>query len=360
MIERLIDRCLVRPQDVPPSRPDFKVIGTFNPGVARWHGVTYLLIRVVETVAEQPAGTMAFPRWDFSDDTPTLHVDVMTMDQLDTADRREVRDRRSGEVRLPFTSHLRLATSRDGLTVDWIDPQPTLQPQTPLEAYGLEDARITPLEGEDRCAITYVAPSRHGIVTSLATTSDFKTFERHGPIFTTENKDVALFPRRIGNHYAALHRPVTRTLNNPPEMWFARSPDLQHWGGHRPIPVGHGPWTARVGAGAPPIEVIDGFLELFHGVHLCDPSERIGTYGAVAALLDRDEPWRVLARSAEPILLPTADYEHHGYTPNVVFPTGAVLDGERLLIYSGAADENSSVAAVRLRDVLDSLVSVGG
>jgi len=356
MMERLLERCLVRPEDVPPSRPDFKVTGTFNPGVVRWQDTTYLLIRVVETVADQAADQLAFPRWDFSGDSPKMQVDILPKDQLNTSDHREVLDTRSGLVRLPFTSHLRLATSSDGVNIDWIDPQPTLLPQHPLEEYGLEDARITALEGEGFCAITYVGPSSHGIVTLLATTRDFKTFDRHGPIFTTENKDVVLFPHRVGGRYAALHRPVSRTSLNPPEIWFALSPDMFHWGGHRVLSVGRGEWTVRLGAGAPPIEVEEGFLEIFHGVHKADPSERVGRYAALAALLDKDEPWRVSARSVEPVLVPTADYERQGFTPNVVFPTGAVVDGERLLVYCGAADQCCSVAAVRLADVMDSLV----
>ncbi|NIA22058.1 MAG: glycosylase, partial [Anaerolineaceae bacterium] len=262
MMERLLERCLVRPEDVPPSRPDFAVLGTFNPGVVRRHGLTYLLIRVVEAVADQPADRLAFPRWDFSGDSPKMRIDVRSLDQLDTSDRREIFDKTRGLVRLPFTSHLRLATSRDGVTIDWIDPQPTLLPEHPLEEYGLEDARITALEGEGLCAITYVGPSSHGVVTLLATTRDFKTFDRHGPIFTTENKDVVLLPRRVGGQYAALHRPVSRTSLNPPEIWFALSPDMFHWGRHRVLSVGRGEWTARLGAGAPPIEVEEGFLEI--------------------------------------------------------------------------------------------------
>ena len=88
MIERLASGVMVRPEDIRPSRPDFKVIGTFNPGAVRWHDTTTLLVRVVEAPADVPAGHMAFPRWDFASDKPELVVDTLSMDAVDTADHR--------------------------------------------------------------------------------------------------------------------------------------------------------------------------------------------------------------------------------------------------------------------------------
>ena len=97
-----------------------------------------------------------------------------------------------------------------------------------MEEFGLEDPRITQIG--DRFYITYVAVSRHGPATALASTTDFKTIERHGIIFCTENKDVVLLPERIGGEYVAIHRPVGDMPFSRPEMWTARSPDLIHWG----------------------------------------------------------------------------------------------------------------------------------
>jgi len=301
---------------------------------------------------------MAFPRWDFSRGEPELKIDHLAETEVDTLDRREVVVRATGLVRLPFVSHLRLATSRDGVTIDWIDPEPTVVPADPLEEYGVEDARITPLADEGRCAITYVAPSRHGIVTCLMTTGDFRTFERHGPIFTTENKDVLVYPERAGGRYSALHRPLSHTALHMPEIWYAASPDLVHWGGHRVVLSERRSRFSRLGGGAPPVRVSKGYLEIYHGVYKADPHGRIGTYCAVAALLDADEPWRVLARSSEPIMVPAEPYELRGYTPNVVFPTGAVLDDDRLLVYYGAADEASAVTVLRLSDIMNSLTGI--
>jgi beta-1,2-mannobiose phosphorylase / 1,2-beta-oligomannan phosphorylase len=355
MIERLASGVMVRPEDIRPSRPDLKVIGTFNPGAVRWHDTTTLLVRVVEAPADVPTGHMAFPRWDFAADKPELVVDTLSMDAVDTADHREVIVRPSGLVRLPFVSHLRLATSRDGTSIDWIDPEPTLSAASPLEEYGVEDARITPLEGEGRCAITYVAPSHHGIVTCLATTSDFKTFERHGPIFTTENKDVIVYPARVGGRYMAMHRPLSHTMLHKPEIWYAESPNLLHWGGHRVLVSERRSPFSRIGGGAPPVRVSEGFLAIYHGVFTSDPNERIGTYCAAALLLDADEPWRVVAASGAPLMVPQLPCERQGYTPNVVFPTGAVIDDDRLVLYSGAADQFVTATVLRLSDIMATL-----
>ena len=170
-----------------------------------------------------------------------------------------------------------------------------------MEEFGVEDPRITPLDG--RFYFTYVAVSRHGPATALASTADFRTFERHGVIFCPENKDVVLFPEQIGGAYAALHRPVCGTPFTRPEMWVARSPDLIHWGAHAPLTVAGGEWqSGRVGAGPPPIRVPDGWLAIYHGNrHPTRPGE-VGAYYGGAVLLDPDDPARVLRRTPGAVL----------------------------------------------------------
>ena len=202
----------------------------------------------------------------------------------------------------------------------------TFRPQEEVEEFGVEDARITPLEG--RFYFTYVAVSRHGPATALASTVDFQTFERHGVIFCPENKDVVLFPERIGGTFAALHRPMCRTPFTRPEMWFARSPDLLHWGNQTPLSIFGGDWqTGRVGAGAPPLRVSDGWLEIYHGNRQPTRPGEVGTYYGGALLLDPDDPTRVLRGTPEPFFVPEADFELRGFLTNIVFPTGVVRDG---------------------------------
>jgi predicted GH43/DUF377 family glycosyl hydrolase len=223
-----------------------------------------------------------------------------------------------------------------------------------LEEFGVADPRVTPLDG--RFYFTYVAVSRHGPATALASTTDFQTFERHGIAFCPENKDVVLFPQRTGGTYAALHRPVCGTPFTRPEMWVARSPDLTHWGTHDPLGVAGGEWqSGRVGAGPPPVPVPGGWLAIYHGNRHPTRTGEVGTYYGGALLLDPDEPARVLRRTAEPFFRPEADFEVAGFVPNVIFPTGVVQDRDTLLVYYGAADAVTAVVEYSLGELLGAM-----
>ena len=259
-VRRLSTRLLLRPEDVPASRDDFEVVGVFNPGAVRAADEVVLLVRVAERPRERRPGFTGLPRWD---PAGGLTIDWVPDAELDAVDPRVVRRKADGLVRLTFTSHLRVVRCGDGRAVREVTGV-TFRPQGEVEEFGVEDPRITPLNG--RFYFTYVAVSRHGPATALASTSDFRTFDRHGVIFCPENKDVVLFPETIGGTFAALHRPVCGTPFTRPEMWVARSPDLIHWGAHAPLTLAGGEWqSGRVGAGPPPIRVPDGWLAIYHG-----------------------------------------------------------------------------------------------
>lgn len=347
-LPRLSTRLLLRPEQVPPSRDDFEVIGVFNPGAVRVGDEVVLLVRVAERPRERRPGFTALPRWD---PTLGLTVDWVSDAMLQPIDPRVVCHRVSCLVRLTFISHLRLVRCGDGRAIREI-AEVTFGPQEQYEEYGVEDPRITLIDG--RFWITYVAVSCHGPATALASTTDFRTFRRHGIIFSPENKDVVLFPEKIGGSFAALHRPVGKTPFTHPEIWFARSPDLIHWGSHQHVETGGGDWqSGRVGGGAPPFRVPGGWLEIFHGNrHPTQPAE-VGTYYGGALLLDADDPARVLRRTPEPFLVPEMDFEVAGFVPNVVFPTGVVHEGDTLLVYYGAADTFTGVAEFSQRELLE-------
>jgi beta-1,2-mannobiose phosphorylase / 1,2-beta-oligomannan phosphorylase len=350
--ERLSTRLLLRPEDITPSRDDFEVVGVFNPGAIRAGDEVVLLVRVAERPRERRPGFTGLPRWDSTDG---LTIDWVPDTELDPVDPRVVRRKSDGLVRLTFISHLRVLRCGDGRAVREITDV-TFWPRTELEEFGVEDPRITSLDG--RFYFTYVAVSRHGPTSALASTADFRTFERHGVVFCPENKDVVLFPEKINGTFAALHRPVCGTPFTRPEMWVARSPDLFHWGAHAPLNVSGGEWqSGRVGAGTPPIRVADGWLEIYHGNQQPTGPGEVGTYYGGALLLDPDDPSKVLRRSSEPFFIPEADFEVHGFVPNVVFPTGVVKDGENLLVYYGAADAVTAVAEFSEREILDALIA---
>ena len=152
-----------------------------------------------------------------------------------------------------------------------------------------------------------------------------------------------LFPRKIGGKFFMLSRPSDDGHTPFGDIYLSQSPDMCHWGMHRLVmrrggnEVGQWWQRTKIGAGPIPIETDDGWLMIYHGVmDTCNGF----VYSMGAALLDLDEPWRVLYRTNQHILTPEADYEVSGHVPNVVFPCAALHDkaADRLAIYYGAAD----------------------
>jgi len=169
-------------------------------------------------------------------------------------------------------SHLTAARSRDGVTGWRIDPEPTLLPSPedhPEEIWGIEDPRVTCLQTLDSWAVVYTAYSRGGPLVSLATTTDFKTFERHGVVMPPEDKDSALFPVQFKGRWAMLHRPVPGYHSVGMHIWISFSPDLKHWGDHQILlPARKGGWwdANKIGLSPPPLPTDKGWLILYHGV----------------------------------------------------------------------------------------------
>jgi predicted GH43/DUF377 family glycosyl hydrolase len=347
MLRRLSQQLLLRPEDLEPTRDDFEVIGAFNPGAVAVNGDVVLLVRVAERPAERREGWTPLPRWDPDEQ---LTVDWIKTDGLDLRDPRGV-VLTNGFSRLTSVSHIRVARSSDGLSIDEISG-PVFTPSTEWGEYGIEDARVTKNDG--RYYITYATVSRRGVSAALASTADFVGFVRHGITFPPENKDMVLFPEQIHGDYVALHRPANSTFS-PPQMWVARSKDLIDWGRHQHLTGGVFDWEGgRIGAGPPPIRTDEGWLELHHGSGRSGPGGT-GVYAGGAMLLDLEDPSRVLRRSPHPILVPEADYELEGFVGDVVFPTGVVETGDTLLVYYGAADTATAVVELSRREVLDAL-----
>jgi beta-1,2-mannobiose phosphorylase / 1,2-beta-oligomannan phosphorylase len=333
-----------------PSQDGFEVIGAFNPGVVKTAGEIVLLVRVAERPSERRFGFSGLPRWDADRGTT---IDWIADDELEWIDPRVVRCKCDGHTRLTFISHLKVVRSHDGLRISEFDDSHFL-PESPLAEFGVEDPRITQLDG--RFWISYVAVSRHGVATALASTEDFHTFTRHGLIFGPENKDVVLFPEQIDGQYVALHRPSGAAGFARPEIWLARSPDLLHWGEHQHLLSGEASWDAlRIGAGPPPQRIDEGWLIIYHGAARPSRPGEAGAYSAGAMLLAHEDPSRVLRRSEGPLFSPLTDFECNGFVPNVVFPTGMVAENRSLLIYYGAADTVTAVIRMSIDEVLASM-----
>lgn len=361
---------IVTPAMVPPSRPDLRVVGAFNPAAIRRGDETLLLLRVAEAPRENADDEVAAPVFDPA--TGDLVVRRWRRDApgVDAGDPRLIVA--DGSTWLTSISHLRLARSTDGEHFT-IDPAAALGPVTGYETFGVEDGRITELAGT--YWINYTAVSPRGIATALASTRDFHAYERHGVIFAPNNRDVTIFPERIDGRFAALHRPMPSFLGTT-SIWFATSPDLRAWGEHRVVAEPRpGMWDGvKIGGGAVPFRVThagrDAWLAVYHGV-TGDPH----VYALGALLLDGREPWRVLGRSREPIMAPEAPYETSGFFSKVVFTCGLVSGsrpsdlGSRpragaesrepgagtVRVYYGAADGVTAVADLSVDEILAGL-----
>jgi predicted GH43/DUF377 family glycosyl hydrolase len=254
-------------------------------------------------------------------------------------------------------SHLTVARSKNGVT-DWvIDKVPTLKADhtSHEEKWGLEDPRIVWLEEQKQYAITYTSFSAGGPIVSLAITKNFKTFARLGGLLPPEDKDACLFPRRFNGRFVMIHRPIVRGEAN---IWISMSPDLKHWGDHRSLLTTRmAYWDgARIGLACQPIEIPEGWLLIYHGVRATTASQiyRIGM-----ALLDKDEPWKVLRRGEEWVLGPQEPYERIGDVSDVTFVTGGVIMEEtnELYLYYGAADDKIAVAAANMDRVREYIMA---
>jgi len=254
-------------------------------------------------------------------------------------------------------SALIAATSEDGVTNWEIDPGRGLHPLDGSfeEHWGIEDPRITKVG--DEYFVVYVGYSPAGPLVLLATTRDFVDWKRRGVLMSPEDKDAALFPITFGGRWALIHRPAPSMAGLGAHMWLSFSPDLRHWGDSRVLlPARRGGWwdANKVGLGPPPLLTKDGWLVCYHGVRVTASGS---IYRLGLALLDRDDPSKVVARGNEWVFGPHEGYERGGDVPDVVFPCGWVLrdDGDTLHMYYGAADSVVCLAEASLTTLLDHL-----
>lgn len=256
-----------------------------------------------------------------------------------------------------YVSYIGYAVSEDGVTWNRLQ-RPVLSPASELEARGVEDPRVTEIGGRFYMAYTAygragvhpeVGATATGITPMYAVSDNLISWERIGPVVVGEdNKDHALFPERVGGRYVTFHR-------RPPSIWLAFSDDLRQWGSHveimRPRP---GAWDGkRIGAGGPPIRTDAGWLILYHGY---DESH---VYCMGTALLDLEDPTKVLKRPRTAVLVPQETWEIKGDVPNVVFGTAnPVVDGE-VYLYYGGADRVIGLATAPLDELIAWTIAEG-
>lgn len=205
---------------------------------------------------------------------------------------------------------------------------------------------------DDRYYVTW-CNGYHGPTIGVGFTYDFDKFHKLENAFLPFNRNGVLFPRKINGNFSMLSRPSDTAHTKFGDIFYSESPDMCYWGKHRFVMgVKEGWQSTKIGAGPVPIETSQGWLLIYHGV-LTSCNGFVYSFGA--ALLDIDQPWKVLYRTKPYLLAPWKDYECVGDVPNVVFPCAALSDAEsgRIAIYYGGADTVTNIAFARIDELTD-------
>ena len=257
-------------------------------------------------------------------------------------------------------TNIGIARSYDG--VHWTPgPEPvfTFHDDEIRRAY---DPRLTVIDG--RVVMCFAVDTNHGLRGGIATTEDFERFDVQS-LSLPDNRNMVLFPERIGGKYLRLERPLpvySRGGGEHFDIWMSDSPDLRYWGnsklllGAERVPYAN----SKIGPGAPPVRTPRGWLTTFHAVAnhgrdlLTWEKQWHKEYYAGLMLLDLDDPSRILGIAPEPLIAAETDYELRGFRGSVIFPGGMILeDSGEVKIYYGAADTVECLATAHVDDLID-------
>ena len=342
---RFAENPLITPADITPSSEGMEIKCVMNPGAFRFNNKTWLIMRVAER-PEYSEELVSVPYMNEED-----RVNILEFERNDA--RLKLNDPRyviyDDTSYLSTLSHLRLVSSSDGVNFTEPEDWPTIIfGAGKLEEFGIEDCRVTELDGT--YYLTFTEVSRCGIGVGLIATKDWVHLNRMGMIMPPHNKDCAIFPEKIDDSFYCFHRPSGLTLGGH-YLWISNSKNLTHWGNHKCIMrTRPGMWDEeRIGAGAAPIRTPEGWLAIYHGAN------NDHRYCLGALLLDLHDPSVVIARSDEPIMEPSQSYESEGFFGNVVFTNGHVQDGDTINLYYGAADTAICGARLSISEVLSTL-----
>lgn len=247
-----------------------------------------------------------------------------------------------------YVSRIGYAVSRDGLTWNRMEG-PVLAPHNgPEDCRGVEDPRVTPLDGT--FYMTYTAYGAHSYFPMIARSDNLITWEDIGPLEKAQNKDHVLFPERIGGRYAILHR-------RPPHIWIGFSGDLVHWTDHQVImePRPDNGWDAvSIGANGLPIKTEHGWLLFYHGYGEASAETAFRpVYRHSVALLDLDDPTRVIHRPRGFTMEPEEPWEIKGDVAYALFSCANIVVGDEVYVYYAGADRLIGLATAPLADVIE-------
>lgn len=253
---------------------------------------------------------------------------------------------------MDWISRIGYAVSADGVHWNRLR-EPVLKPEFDYESRGVEDPRVSLIDGEFYMTYTAFGPYHEGnevaggnVLPMVARSTNLITWERLAPLVRGEdNKDHFLFPRKFNGRYVAFHR-------RRPFVWVAYSDNLLTWPAQEMKSV-FGPRTdnwwdnTSVGSNGVPIETEQGWLCFYHAY------DQHNIYRLGVLLTDRDDPTKVLRRPSEPILWPEELWETKGDVPNIVFSNANILVGDTVYVYYGGADHVIGLATCKLADLLE-------
>ncbi len=356
------DRLFFEPDDVDLTRSplyasikktDFETftLGAFNPGFNRLpNGNLVAMVRVAEALKDpirnNHAHAIRYKGGDFV-------LDAYPLKDLDLTDPRKFQLRTHVYPTMGLTSLswiLPVEISADGVKIVSVHYDKAIAPSTSYQEYGIEDARVSLIDGTYYMTVCSVSSERHA--TSLYTSRNGLDYELRGLVLDHENKDMVYFEGRVDGAFWALTRPMgglyfvcppDTPFHAGPSINLATSPDGLHW---KPFeapflrPHRDSLLTMKVGGGSQPVRTPQGWLMLYHGV---EPNESVGTYRTFWALLDADNPARVLRNeSRTPLIARNPDLSSHiahkRYVQNIVFTTGIVDGGDHYIVASGEDD----------------------
>ncbi len=354
------DYLIFRPDDVDLARSPLRrgvgeptyVLGAFNPGFARLpNGNLVMMVRIAEALRDPVAADCARAiRW-----TPQGYVlDAHPLAGVDMGDPRQfaLKDRNPRLLGLTSLSWLLpVELSPDARAIVAVHYDRAVAPSASFLEYGVEDARITRIDGIYWMTVCGVSAERH--CTAMYRSANGLDYELLGVVLDHQNKDVILFEGKVAGKFLALTRPLGEVYfiypeDSPwlggPSINLAQSPDALHW---KPLDqpflrARKGSTSSmKLGGGSQPILTDRGWLVIYHGV---ETRAKVGIYRSFWALLDRDEPWKVLRlEDREPLLEAdpalTAPIAAQLYLPTeVVFTTGIADGGDDYIVASGEAD----------------------
>lgn len=353
-----MDKLVLVPDDIDLSRSPLAghlgvetyCLGAFNPALTRLpNGNLLMMVRIAEALREPISdGQINSIRWTVDG----YVLDRWPLELADTADPRTFQFHGAGWKVVALTSLswlLPVELSADGVDVVCIHYDKIIAPHASFQMYGLEDARISRVDGRWLMTTCSVSAERHS--TTLYTSQNGLDWIFEDIVLDHQNKDMLIFEGLIGNQYWAQTRPLGDQYfaYSPDSEWragpsinLATSPDALHWKPHRNPgirPRSGTVATARIGGGTPPLLTDRGWLSLWHGV---EPKETVGIYRTYWSILDSDDPSIVLFTDERPLLEPAPDLtrpiEHQMYVRDVVFTTGIADGGDHYIVASGEAD----------------------